>query len=150
MKKYFAVVATLIFSFSTYFVPSLLAAEPAQPAAQEEKASAPEAAPAAPAADETEFSYGAVKSVDADQLVVSEYDYDSDKDVDVTYSAPAGTKFENVASLQEIKVGDSVDIDFLVKNGQKVASAITVEKPTAENEEVALGADTGEEPGKTE
>lgn len=146
MKKYLAVTATLLFSFSVFFLPNLLAEEAKQPAAQEVKP----IEEAAPATDETEFSYGTVKSVGAGQLVISEYDYDSDKDVDVTYSVPAGTKFENVASLQEVKVGDAVDIDFLVKNGQKVASAITVEKATAENEEAALGVADEAAPEKTE
>ena len=152
MKKYLVVAATLALGFSVSCPPHLLAEEAKQPAAQEEKVSAPEATPAAPAAaDETEFSYGTVKSAGADQLVVSEYDYDSDKDVDVTYSVPAGTKFENVASAQEIKVGDAVDIDFLVKDGQKVASAITVEKATAaDTEEAALGAADEVAPEKTE
>ena len=148
MKKYLAVTATLLFGFSVFFLHNLLAAEEAkQPATQEVS---PPAQEAAPAADETEFSYGTVKTVGADQLVVSEYDYDSDKDVDVTYSVPAGTKFENVTSAQEIKVGDAVDIDFLVKNGQKTASSITVEKATAENEEAALGAADEGAPEKTE
>ncbi len=150
MKKYLVVAAALVFSFSTFFGHNLLAEEAKQPAVQETKASVPEATPAAPAGDETEFSYGTVKSAGADQLVISEYDYDSDKDVDVTYSVPVGTKFENVASLQEIKTGDAVDIDFLVKNGQKVASSITVEKATAENEEAALGVADEGVPGKTE
>lgn len=88
--------------------------------------------------DETEFSFGTVKSITGDQLVVSEYDYESNADVDVTYQVPAETEFENAASLKEIAVGDSVDIDFLVKDGQKKAVAITVEKPLTEDEELAL------------
>src|SRR3989338_1019955 len=75
--------------------------------------------------EEAEFSYGMVKSVSADQIVISEYDYEADKDVDVTYTVPADVKIEGAASLQEIAVGDAVDIDFLVKDGQKVASALT-------------------------
>ena len=152
MKKY--LVATFVLGMSFSFLPYLSAAEEAkQPAAQEQVAPAvPEAAPAGQAADETEFSYGTVKSIAADQIVVSEYDYDTDKDVDVTYSVPAGTTFENVASLQEIKAGDAVDIDYTLKDGKKVASSVTVEKPIAEGEEdVALdtGADQGEpEAGK--
>lgn len=88
--------------------------------------------------EETEFSFGTVKSITGDQLVVSEYDYESNADVDVTYQVPAETEFENAASLKEIAVGDSVDIDFLVKDGQKKAVAITVEKPLTEDEELAL------------
>jgi len=147
MKKYLAVTTTITLGISMLFLSSVLAAEEAkQSAVQQVKSTAEEIAQPA-VADETEFSYGTVKSIGTDQLVISEYDYDSDKDVEVTYSAPAGTKFENVTALQEIKAGDAVDIDFLVKNGQKVASAITVEKPTAEDEDVALGADAGADAG---
>ena len=89
MKKYVAIAFALGMSFS--FLPYLSAAEEAkQPAASGQVApAAPEAAQPAQAADDTEFSYGTVKSMTADQLVVGEYDYDTDKDVDVTYSVPA-------------------------------------------------------------
>ena len=151
MKKCLALVATLTLGISMIFLPHLMAEEAKPSTAPAAEPAAEEAAQPVPAAaDETEFSYGTVKSVTADQIVVSEYDYDTDKDVDVTYSVPAGTKFENVATLAEIKVGDAVDIDFLTKDGQKTAAAITVEKPTAEDENVALGADEGGEPSKTE
>ena len=103
-----------------------------------------EPAPAATAQEpvdiETEFSFGTVKSLAESQLVVSEYDYESNADVDVTYQVSGETAFENVASLKEVAVGDSVDVDFLVKDGQKKAVAITVEKPLPEDEEAALDA----------
>ena len=148
MKKNLAV-AVFTLGISMCFLPNMsLAQEAKKPAEETNKPAAPEATPpAGEAADETEFSYGTVKSVAANQIVVSEYDYDGNKDVDVTYSVPADAKLENAASLQEVKVGDSVDIDFTVKSGQKVASAITVEKPTAEDEDAALGADAGADTG---
>ncbi len=149
MKKYLVVTASLVLSTFTFFTPNILAVEESkQSAIQQVKAAAQEdMAQSTVAAGETEFSYGTVKSVGTDQFVISEYDYDSDKDVDVTYSVPTGTKFENVTALQEIKAGDAVDIDFLTKNGQKVASGITVEKPTAEDEDTALGTDAGADAG---
>ena len=125
------VVGILIFAISLGFISHMaLAQEPAAPAAP--------AAATEEAADETEFSYGTVKSVTGSQLVVSEYDYDADKDIDVTYSVPPEAKLENVASVQEIAAGDIVDIDFVAKDGQKVASLITVEKPTGQDEDLLL------------
>ena len=100
------------------------AAKPAVPAA------APAAA--APAEEETDYSFGTVKSVSGDQMVVSEYDYESDKDVDVTYAADPAVKLENVDAVANIKAGDSVEIDFVTKDGKKVAKTISVEKPTEE------------------
>ena len=143
MKKYLTIL-TLVLSVSTCFpVSALLAQEKtAQPAAYTTNEEAIEGAAEPVLGEEgTEFSYGTVKSISANQIVVSEYDYDTDKDVDVTYMVPAEAKLENVASLQEIAVGDAVDIDFLVKDGQKAASTITVEKPLQEDEDLALGLD---------
>ena len=137
MKKYLFV-TTLVLSMCLYFLPTLSHAQEATGTTEvQTEATTP---PAAQEADETEFSYGTVKSVSGDQLVVSEYDYDQDKDVDVTYTVPAEAKLENVKALSEIAAGDTVDIDFLAKDGQKVATLITVEKPTTgEDEDIALG-----------
>lgn len=136
MKKYL-VVASFIVGLASCFLP-LWAQEAPEQAAPTEAAIEPSAA----IEEETEFSYGTVKSVTADQLVVSEYDYESDKDVDVTYSVPADVKLEGASSLKDIAVGDAVDIDFMIKGDQKVASMITIEKPTPEDEEpVDLTAD---------
>ena len=85
-----------------------------------------------------EFSYGTVQSTSVDQIVVSEYDYDTDQEVDVTYKVTPDTAFENVASLSEVTVGDSVDIDYVAENGEKSAVAITVEKPFGEDEDTAI------------
>ena len=101
---------------------------------------APVAESQEPVEVETEFSFGTVKSLADTQLVVSEYDYESNADVDVTYQVSGETAFENVGSLKEIAVGDSVDIDYLVNGDQKKAVAITVEKPLTEDEEAALDA----------
>lgn len=131
----------------------LMHVEPALLLAEEAAKSAPPAAASAVAetaspieeavlseAGDAEFSYGTVKSVSVDQIVVSEYDYDADKDVEVTYTVTGDTKFENVSSVSEIAAGDSVDVDFMVKDGQKIASAISVEKPVDETEDLALEA----------
>lgn len=129
MKK--NLIAVLVVISVSFFLKPLYAVEPkpAVPAADDAVA-IPE--------DETEFSFGTVKSITGDQLVVSEYDYESNADVDVTYQVPAETEFENATSLKDIAVGDSVDIDFLVKDGKKKAVAVTVEKPLTEDEEIAL------------
>ena len=123
--------AFVVVIFASFFLKPLYAADP------KTEAPAPAGAVAVPE-EETEFSFGTVKSVTGDQLVVSEYDYESNADADVTYQVSADASFENVGALKEIVVGDSVDIDFLVKDGQKKAVAITVEKPITEDEEAAL------------
>ena len=117
MRKY-VLAFTVIVSMCLYFLPTFVQAQEA--------------------AEDTEFSYGTVKSVSGTQLVLSEYDYDQDTDVDVTYTVPPEAELENVNSLAEIAVGDIVDIDFLVKDGKKVATLVTVEKPTGEDEDITL------------
>ncbi len=109
---------------------------PILPLAFSQEGVEPPAAPAAPAAavgeEETDYSFGTVKSVTGDQLVVSEYDYESDKDVDVAYTTDPAVKLENVDAVANIKAGDSVEIDFVTKDNKKIAKTVSVEKPTEE------------------
>jgi hypothetical protein len=88
-------------------------------------------------AEETDYSFGTVKSVTGDQLVVTEYDYEADKDVDITYTVDPAAKLENVDAVANIKAGDSIEIDFISKDGKKIAKALSVEKPLPEGEETA-------------
>lgn len=83
--------------------------------------------------EELEYSWGKVSSVSSEQIVVTEYDYDADKEVDVTYTLDPEVELKNVESLEDIKVGDSVEIDYVVKDGKRVAKIITtVEEPSEE------------------
>ncbi|MBL7131123.1 MAG: hypothetical protein ISS45_06955 [Candidatus Omnitrophica bacterium] len=80
--------------------------------------------------EETEYSYswGTVSSVSSNRIVVSEYDYDSAEEVSVTYTVDPNVTLKNADSLKDIAVGDNLDIEYVVKNGKKVAKIITVEK----------------------
>ncbi|MFB0561836.1 MAG: hypothetical protein ACETWM_11600 [Candidatus Lokiarchaeia archaeon] len=84
--------------------------------------------------EELEYSWGRVSSLSSNQIIVKEYDYESDEDVDVTYVIDPKVKIENVNSLEEITVGDSVGIDFVVRDSEKVAKVIIVEKSSYEEE----------------
>ena len=84
--------------------------------------------------EETDYSWGTISSVSSNQIVAREHDYDKDEEVNVTYTVDPKVKLKNVKSLQDIKVGDSIEIDYVVKDGKKVAMAITVEKPSYEEE----------------
>ena len=87
---------------------------------------------AAPEEVETEYSYGTVKSVSGAQVVVSEYDFEKDADVDVTYTTDGSTQFEGVTNLAGAAAGDDIEIDYVVKDSNKVATLVSVEKATAE------------------
>ena len=82
-----------------------------------------------PVGPEPEYAFGTVKSVAGDQLTINEFDYDTGKENEATYWLDAKTEYDNVASAKEITAGDEVDIDYLVKDGKKVAVAVSVAKP---------------------
>ncbi len=98
------------------------AAAPAAPAEQP-------AAPAGAAEEEPEYAFGTVKSASGDQLVINEFDYDTGEEKEMTYTVDAKTEFDNAASLKDVTAGDEVDIDYLVKDGKRVAVAVAVAKP---------------------
>jgi len=77
--------------------------------------------------EELESSYGIVKSLSSNELVVKQYD-DEGEEVDVTYIIDIKVELKNVDALEKIAVGDSVEVEYVVKDGKKVAKIITVEK----------------------
>ncbi len=88
--------------------------------------------------EETEFAYGTVASVDlsAGTVVIKEQDYDTDIKRDVTYYFSPDTDFENANSINEIAVGNDVDISYLTKDdGKKIIKFISVYRPELEEEE---------------
>ena len=85
--------------------------------------------------EETEYSWGAiVGSVSSNQIVVREYDYDSDEEVNVTYTVDPQLDLRNVESLKNIKVGASIEIDYVIRKGKNVAVGIEVEKLSQKEE----------------
>jgi hypothetical protein len=103
---------------------------------------------AAQEAEETSTSYGTVTQVSAEQIVVSEYNYDTDTNESVTYVLDPKVEIKNVASIKDIAVNDNVEINFLVKDGKKIAKVVSVEKP--EPEEGAAPAEGTEQPAQPE
>lgn len=80
--------------------------------------------------EEPEYSFGTVKKVEADQIVISEFDYDTGEEKEITYWLDPSVELNGVDSLQQVAVGDEVDVDFVVKEGRNVAQALSVAKPT--------------------
>jgi hypothetical protein len=71
---------------------------------------------------------GTISQVATDQLLVKEYDFETDSEQDVKYLVNDKTKFENLNSIKDLKVGDSVEIVFAEENGQKVALSVSKEE----------------------
>lgn len=90
-------------------------------------------------AEEPEYTFGTVKSISGDQLVINEYDYDSGEEKEATYSIDPSVELHNVAAVTEIAVGDEVDIDYLVKGDKKTAIVLSVAKPIEGEAEGAVG-----------
>ncbi len=80
-------------------------------------------------AKEPEYSFGTVKKVAPDQIVISEFDYDTGEERDVTYWVDPKVQLNGVNSLPEIAAGDEVDVDFMVKDGKNTAVVLSVAKP---------------------
>ncbi len=80
-------------------------------------------------AEEPEYTFGTVKSVTGDQLVINEYDYDTGEEREAAYTIDPAVELHNVAAASEIAVGDEVDIDYLMKGNTKTAVVLSVAKP---------------------
>lgn len=83
---------------------------------------------------EVDYSWGIVAQVSEGQIAVTEYDYEKDQETDVVYSIDPNVKLENAASLEDIAAGDSVDIEYAVEGGKRVAKVIAVDKSGEESE----------------
>jgi len=82
---------------------------------------------------EPDFSSGVVVSVLPETIVVKEYNYDSAEEADVTYALDEESEINNVDSLEDIVVGDTVTIEYLSAEGNYLAKSITlVEVPVEE------------------
>ena len=67
-------------------------------------------------AQEFEWAWGDVVSVDAEAqtITVDYFDFDTDTEITGTFTVNADTRFEDVDALDKIRQGDSVSIDYSV------------------------------------
>lgn len=81
-----------------------------------------------------EYSYATVTQVNLsnNEIVVNEYDWNNDTEVTVVYSVSPDARFENVASLKEIKTNDEVSIEYIEKEGRRIARSVSVYKEEPE------------------
>ncbi len=78
------------------------------------------------------YTYGVVKTVADDQIVITEIDSDTYEEIDVTYMIDPKVEVSG-GSLGAIKPGDSIDIDYIVEGGNRTAKVLTVaEEESAE------------------
>ena len=75
-----------------------------------------------------EFNYGTVVKIDPSrkEIVVSEYDFENDVEGNVTYSIAPDAEFDGVDSIQDIKNGDEIGIEYIDKGGRRIAKFISI------------------------
>lgn len=79
---------------------------------------------------EVQWIWAEAVSVDAqkNELLVKYLDYETETEKEITITVDDKTAYENRASLVEIKIGDSLSIDYIVNpDGKNVAKNISVE-----------------------
>ncbi|MDD5348186.1 MAG: hypothetical protein PHT59_06205 [Candidatus Omnitrophica bacterium] len=99
------------------------------------------AAPAAPVSEETppsavepipEWLYGEIAAVNVGDksFQVKYIDFDKDIEKQATIYADKQTVFSGVASLDDLKLQDIVNVDYVIDpQGKNIAVAVSVEKP---------------------
>lgn len=98
--------------------------------AQDMPESAAPADTAAAAANDTQWVWAEVISLDNQNktLTLKYLDYDSDQEKEIVVSVDDKTKFENVSSFDELKVKDNLSVDYSNVDGKNVARNISLEK----------------------
>jgi len=81
---------------------------------------------------------GVVAKVDAESLVLVEYEYESDEELEVSYQVNDRTQFDNIASLADLQPGDSVEVVYADEAGKKVALAISKEENYIEDDQIEI------------
>ena len=81
---------------------------------------------------ETQWLWGEVVLVspEKNELTVRYLDYESDLEKDIILAVDDKTTFENIKSISEIKLQDTVSVDYVMgTEGKTLARNISVEKP---------------------
>ncbi|MFA5117757.1 MAG: hypothetical protein WC695_02770 [Candidatus Omnitrophota bacterium] len=81
---------------------------------------------------EMQWLWGEAGAIDTQNktLTVKYLDYETDQEKEMPLSVDEKTMFENVASLDEIKVQDTLSIDYIIgDDGKNLARNISVERP---------------------
>jgi len=81
--------------------------------------------------EEFQWIWGEVSSIDTAKksITVKYLDYETDTEKETSFVIDEKTNFEGVNSLGEIKVKDTVSIDYIMEQDKNIARNISVEKP---------------------
>ncbi|MDD5108475.1 MAG: hypothetical protein PHC29_03075 [Candidatus Omnitrophica bacterium] len=82
--------------------------------------------------NETQWAWGEVTNLDvlAKTLTLKYLDYETDQEKELVLTVDDMTAFENIKSLDEIKIKDTLSVDYMVSSdGKNIAKNINFEKP---------------------
>lgn len=82
--------------------------------------------------NEDKFSFGKVVSINAQEVMVKEYDFARDADVEVAYTITAETELGNVNAVTDLVADDDIVIDYVEKDGKRVVTTLVKEDKGAE------------------
>jgi hypothetical protein len=120
-KVIFTLFLAVVFSAS-FFGASAFAQDAAAPVTTDATT-----APASADVTEGQFSYGTVVTASIASMKISEYDFETDTSEEINYEVATDVKLENVNSIDDIKQGDEVEIEFVIRDGKRTAVSIYVE-----------------------
>jgi len=80
--------------------------------------------------EETKWVWGEVLSLDTEknEIKVKYLNYETDEEKEITIACDSETKFENISSIDEIRIGDYASIDYIAKDDKNIAMNISIEK----------------------
>ena len=122
-------------AFFTFFIISAAAFGQETGAIEEGNTAVGEGLPLPGSPDDLEMQWvwGEVTSLNPadNKMSLKYFDYETDKDKEIEVVADADTLFENAASLDGIRTGDNVSVDYVIKNESagavNLARTITLE-----------------------
>jgi len=91
------------------------------------------------AANDTQWIWAEVVGVDASakSLTLKYLDYETDLEKQIVLGVDENTVYENIKSFDEIKVADTLSVDYvLLADGKNIAKNISLEKPDLATEVV--------------
>lgn len=103
----------------------------AQTSAQTENATVSQPEQETNSEPEIQWIWGDVVSINpvTKTILVRYIDYDTDSEKEISIDVDEKTTYDNAKSLDEIKVGDSVSIDYISSGAKNLAKNVSLEKP---------------------
>ncbi len=81
---------------------------------------------------DTQWLWGEVSYLDIpnNKITINYFDYETDSEKSEKVSVDGNTKYENIKSLNEIKLNDAISIDYTISpDGRHIAKNIRIERP---------------------